>query len=145
MVRAIPLDTPRPPKCHLKLWEKTVFVKNTLILFLLQLLRFLGHFERFEKRDTIVWEEGLLGVSEADHLFVLPLAMLDGGLALTTAKKEPRRAQKNTKTAEQLNKSTFSQKLFFHYFKLNLGGLGMSGGRGWTIRRDCLELWPGLV
>ena len=39
----------------------------------------------------------------------------------------------------------FHKNCFFHYFKWNLGGLGVSGGRGWTIRRDCLELWQGLV
>ena len=39
----------------------------------------------------------------------------------------------------------FSQKLFFYIFKLNLGGLGVTGGMAWTIRRDSLELWQGLV
>ena len=39
----------------------------------------------------------------------------------------------------------FHKNCFVHYFKLNLGGLGVSGGRAWTIRRDSLELWQGFV
>ena len=41
-------------------------------------------------------------------------------------------------------KSIFRKNVFFHYFKLNLGGLGVSGGMAWTIRRDSLELWHGI-
>ena len=50
-------------------------------------------------------------------------------------KTGPIGGQKTTKTAEKLKNLLFHKNLF----------LGMSGGRAWTIRRDSLELWPGLV
>ena len=39
----------------------------------------------------------------------------------------------------------FHKNRFFDNFKLNMGGLGVSGGVGWTVRTDSLELWRDLV
>ena len=39
----------------------------------------------------------------------------------------------------------FSQKMFFRNSKWYLGGLGVSGGMGWTVRTHSLELWRDLV
>ena len=55
------------------------------------------------------------------------------------------KTKKKAKRKEKLKNLFFHKNVFFHYFKLNLGGLGVSGGRAWTIRRDSLELWRGLV
>ena len=61
------------------------------------------------------------------------------------AKKGPYRAQKNAKTAEKLTNLVFHKNCFFHNSAWNWWGLGVSGGRAWTIRRHCLELWQGSV
>ena len=57
----------------------------------------------------------------------------------------PYRAQKSAKTAKQMENQCFHKNCFFYNSGWNLGGLGVSGGRAWTIRRDSLELWQGLV
>ena len=53
--------------------------------------------------------------------------------------------QKTGKTAEKLKIRLFHKKRFFDNFKLNMGGLGVSGGMAWTVRTDSLELWQDLV
>ena len=53
--------------------------------------------------------------------------------------------QKTRKTAEKLENRLFHKNLFFDNFKLNMGGLGVSGGMAWTMRTDSLELWWDLV
>ena len=35
--------------------------------------------------------------------------------------------------------------MFFDNFKLNMGGLGVSGGMAWIVRTDSLEVWRDLV
>ena len=65
----------------------------------------------------------------------------------------PTKITKNAKTKTQtcreiqkeLENLVFHKNLWFHNSGWNCGGLGVSGGRAWTIRRHCLELWPGLV
>jgi hypothetical protein len=57
----------------------------------------------------------------------------------------PYRAQKSAKTAKEMENPCFHKNCFFYNSGWNLGGLGVSGGRAWTIRRDSLELWQGLV
>ena len=53
--------------------------------------------------------------------------------------------QKASKTAEKLKNILFHKNMFFDNFKLNMGGLGVSGGMAWTIRTDSLEVWRDLV
>ena len=53
--------------------------------------------------------------------------------------------QKTSKTAEKLKNRLFHKNRFFDNFKLNMGGLGVSGGMAWTVRTDSLELWRDLV
>ena len=52
---------------------------------------------------------------------------------------------KNSKNLEQLKNRLFHKNRFFDNFKLNMGGLGVSGGMAWTMRTDSLELWRDLV
>ena len=53
--------------------------------------------------------------------------------------------QKTAKTAEKLKNRLFHKNKFFNNFKLNMGGLGVSGGMAWTMRTDSLEVWRDLV
>ena len=53
--------------------------------------------------------------------------------------------QKTAKTVEKLKNRLFHKNRFFDNFKLNMGGLGVSGGMAWTVRIDSLELWRDLV
>ena len=46
---------------------------------------------------------------------------------------------------ENLKILVLHKNLFCDYFKWNLGALVVYGGSARTIRRDCLELWQGLV
>ena len=52
---------------------------------------------------------------------------------------------KNNKNCEKLKNRLFHKKRFFDNFKLNVGGLGVSGGMAWTVRTDSLEVWRDLV
>ena len=52
---------------------------------------------------------------------------------------------KNIKNWRKTGNSIFSQNRFFDNFKLNMGGLGVSGGMAWTMRTDSLEVWRDLV
>jgi len=54
-------------------------------------------------------------------------------------------ARKSSKTADKLKNARFHKNLFFDNFKLNMGGLGVSGGMAWTMRPDFLEVWRDLV
>ena len=55
-------------------------------------------------------------------------------------------AQKNQKNCRKTDKNLlFHKNLFFDNFKLNMGGLGVSGGMAWTMRTDSLEVWRDLV
>mgnify|MGYP002805706534 CR=1 FL=1 len=49
------------------------------------------------------------------------------------------------KTAKKLKNRLFHKNRFFDNFKLNMGGLGVSGGMAWTVRTDSSDLWQDLV
>ena len=64
------------------------------------------------------------------------------------APKEPMGSngvQKTAKSAEKLKNQLFHKNLFFDNFRLNMGGLGVSGGMAWTMRTDFLAVWRDLV
>ena len=52
---------------------------------------------------------------------------------------------KNSKNCRKTENRLFHKNLFFDNFKLNMGGLGVSGGMAWTMRADFLEVWRDLV
>ena len=92
-----------------------------------------------------------LGFADSLNTFSLSKGLLVGAEIRWPSQRSPNVAIHviwcllQSKTAEKLGNLFFSRNLFFHTFKLYLGGLGVSGGMAWTIQSDSLELWLGLV